>query len=244
MAGRLWMGTSILSAVGSLVMLALLDQTDGAPPPPLPSPLKLTAPLPGDKPESAPGVSRPAATTNTTEPEKPALADTSAKKTAVAPNSEKAEKSEKPTHDDPVLGEIAKLRQSLGGLPGGTTSGNEAEFLEALKKIAEHSPPPRVGPTREQIIPSLDSPPLERLPRSDDVSPPRFERSFVDPMEGSSVDILIEETRNTLRGSARTLEQLAADFEDNGRYPDADKLRKLAQRLRVQAREFDSPQAP
>lgn len=237
MAGRLWMGTSILSAVGSLVMLALLDQTDGAPPPPLPSPLKLTAPVPADKPESTAGLSVPPTTPKATEAEKPALANKPA-----AP--EKSEKSEKPTLDDPVLGEIAKLRQSLGGLPGAATTGNETDFLEALKKIAEHAPPPRVGPTREQIIPSLDSPPLERLPRSDDIPPPRFERSFVDPMEGSSIDILIEETRNSLRGSARSLEQLAADFEDHGRYPDADKLRKLAQRLRVQAREFDAPQAP
>jgi hypothetical protein len=41
-----------------------------------------------------------------------------------------------------------------------------------------------------------------------------------------------------LRGSARNLDQAAADLEDAGKYSAADRLRATAQRLRREAREF------
>lgn len=45
-----------------------------------------------------------------------------------------------------------------------------------------------------------------------------------------------------LRGSARNLDQAAADLEDAGKYAAADRLRASAQRLRREAREFVASQ--
>ncbi len=134
---------------------------------------------------------------------------------------------------DPAFAEIQEIRRRLGEDPfrgtifertSAATDGSKSEsvtsaeedvsraFSDALKTVAAGD---RERPTI--VEPRLDS----RVPASD--STPHAE--FV----------------GVLRQAARALDDKAADLEPLRRYGQADQLRRLAAKLRRQARDYDGP---
>ena len=128
-----------------------------------------------------------------------------------------------PAPRDPVLEDILRLRRSLGGpLPGQLL--DERQFAEALRRIAQPAdgvPADGVPAAPVSDVPSPDVPPADAAPLL--------------PLTEPNDQHLIEMLRHT----SRELDGRACDLDDQRRYDAADRLRKLAKRMRAELRRLD-----
>jgi hypothetical protein len=112
---------------------------------------------------------------------------------------------------NPIVADILSIR--AGEKDADRDPQEESEFADALRKLVAEKQNPTTTPASTGSAP-------ERLPTA---RPPVGPSSDVDAVA-------------VLRHSARLLDSIAAKYEDDGRYADADRVRKTAQRMRVEAR--------
>ncbi|MFO0905416.1 MAG: hypothetical protein U0939_20575 [Pirellulales bacterium] len=145
-----------------------------------------------------------------------------------------------PVQRDPVLEEILRLRRSLGGpLPGQAL--DERQFAEALRRIAQPADGIPAAPATDAPVPDASSP----------VDPPADAAPLLpltDPDEGLTGDptaapqFLDQHLVDMLRHTSRELDARACDLDDQRRFDTADRLRKLARRMRTELRHLEESQ--
>jgi hypothetical protein len=142
----------------------------------------------------------------------------------------------------PSFDAIDSARKGRGSLLEGTlldklsrhpSIAAQREFAEALLRIAEDpgANPVRPLPPAEQALPKRLGPSQMSHGSLPMAQGPLIRVVDSQPIEGPGHDIL--------RAAARAMELRAADLEDQRQYPEADRLRTLAQQLRLEARSWE-----
>lgn len=167
--------------------------------------------------------------------------------------------------DEQAIADILRIRRNLSG-GAGEGPDDEAEFVKALKRVAKSKIRRRPDPTalndRESNEPApspSDSRPSESLISSDNVSERVETRGSAvarEPESAETVRMLAAEQEEAdtellgephhaalvaaLHEACRQLDRVAHDHETERNYRQADRLRRLSDQIRGEARELDA----
>ena len=133
-----------------------------------------------------------------------------------------------------IVTDILRLRKQFGNPLSGTLL---QEPLPAPGKNARAEK--TVAPTEQSFIQALNQ--VRQAEKPSPIRPLAPESSPASPVTAAPLQTQLSPLQQALRQSWLLLDQRAAELEDLANYREADQLRELSQKIRLQSRQLTSP---
>ena len=135
-----------------------------------------------------------------------------------------------------IVTDILRLRKQFGNPLSGTL------LQEPLPASATNAPADKtVEPTEQSFIQALNKVRQSEKPVPTKALAP--ESIPARPVSGTPLHVQLSPLQQALRQSWRLLDQRAAELEDMASYQEADQLRELSHKIRIQSRQLNSPRS-